>query len=186
MKLQIGIIGPEEKNMPTSSRDKILSCAKAVGRALAERDVILITGGCTGVVEAAIQGAKQVNGLVVGTPGRTRGTSVSGVDVEICTPIDIGDYLFAGVPSCDSIIVFPGDAGTIAELAIAYRYKTPLIFIKAVGGVDLLPQLFGSFKGTYPLLVADNPQAAAELAISAAKQSLQKELKASNRMEVAV
>ena len=39
-------------------------------------------------------------------------------------------FIFTGILSCDSIIALPGGPGTIAELAIAYRYRKPLIFIK--------------------------------------------------------
>lgn len=129
-KLQIGVIGGEEKNLSSSKKAKILEIAKKLGEEIAKNNAILLTGGMSGVMKAASQGAYENGGITVGTPGRTRGTSNPWVIVEICTPIDIGDYLFAGIPSCDVIIVLPGGLGTLAEMLIASRYQKPLIFIK--------------------------------------------------------
>src|SRR3989338_5295495 len=140
-KLQIGIIGPEEKNLRAETREKFLSTAFELGKKIAEADAILITGGCSGIAEAASKGAVSVGGITVGTPGTERGSSVPSTTVEICTPINVGDFLFAGTLSSDVLIVFPGDAGTLAELAIAYRYKKPLIFLQGISE-GLLEKLF--------------------------------------------
>jgi len=172
-RLQIGIIGPEEKNL-INNKDKggsILKIAYQLGKYIAKNDALLITGGCTGVMESASQGAKTAGGITVGTPGRERFSSNDFIDVEICTPIDVGDYIFAGIWSCDAIIVLPGDAGTIAELAMAYRLKKPLIFIKGYQE-DILQKLFGSITDDYPLAVATNSKIAVKIAIQLAKSSL--------------
>lgn len=140
---QIGVIGPSQGNLPKDLiiAQKMLTQAEEVGRLIAEANCILITGGQDGVMEAACKGAKAAGGITVGTPGRSRNQCNPYVDVEICTPIDVGDYLFAGVLSCDSLIVFPGGAGTIAELAIAYRYQKPMIIMK--GYDDLWDKMVG-------------------------------------------
>lgn len=170
MNTQIGIIGPEEKNMK-KNKNRMLTMAKEIGKLVAVNKAVLITGGCSGVAQAACKGAQEQKGITVGTPGRTRGTSIFPVTVEICTPIDIGDYLFAGILSSDCIIVFPGDAGTLAELAIAYRYKKPLVFIKGFGE-DLPKKLFGSFENKYPLFVVNDAEEAVNTALSVAKSYL--------------
>ncbi len=174
MNLQIGIIGAEEKNMPEKDKERLLGMAEQIGKIIAKNNAILITGGCSGIVEAACRGAKKVNGITVGTPGRKRGTSISNIDIEICTPIGVGDYVFAGVLSCDSIIVFPGDAGTIAELAIAYRNKKPLVFINGFGE-NTLKDLFNSFKSDYPLYIAKDAEEAAKIALKVGREQLDKE-----------
>lgn len=169
-KIQIGIVGPEEKNLPGNEQKKkeMLRVAKVVGRLIAKNGAILITGGCSGVVEASCKAAYEAGGIVVGTPGRKRGTAIPWVTVEICTPIDIGDFIFAGVLSCDAIIVLPGDAGTLAELAIAYRYKKPLIFIKELGE-NLLNELKLKRRKRYPYFVVDSAEEAANLALEIGK-----------------
>ncbi len=167
--IQIGIIGPEEKNIPGKREEVILKLSEEIGRLVAEEKAILITGGCSGVVEAACRGAYQVGGIVVGTPGRTRGMAIPWTTVEICTPIDIGDYIFAGILSSDVIIVIPGDAGTLGELAIAYRYRKPLIFIKGFGE-DFLAVLQLEGWEKYPYYVVQSAGEAVELAVKIARK----------------
>ena len=171
MKIQIGIIGPEEKNLK-KNKEKILEIAENMGKNLAKKGAVLITGGCSGVAESASRGANKKKGITIGTPGRKRKSS-RGVKIEICTPVEIGDYLFAGIPSCDSIIAIPGDAGTVAELAIAYRYKKPLVFVKGFGE-EILKELFGSYDPDYPLAVARTPEKAVEIALELGKKELEK------------
>lgn len=128
--IQIGVIGGGLNNLPPKSKDIILKEAELVGTLIANKNGILISGGMDGVMESSCRGAYLNSGIVVGTPGRQRGSSNQYVTVEICTPIDVGDYLFAGILSCNSIIIFPGGAGTLAEIAIAYRYSKPMIIMK--------------------------------------------------------
>lgn len=171
-RLQIGIIGPEAKNLPKNKYSrKIMEVSYKIGKLIAKNNIILITGGCSGVMEEASRGAATNNGIIVGTPGKKRFTSNKYVNVEICTPIDVGDYIFAGILSSDSIIVLPGDAGTLAELAIAYRYKKPLIFIKGFEE-NMLKKLFPSFDNKYPIYIANDEIEAVSLAIKSAKDTL--------------
>ncbi len=175
MKVQIGVIGSEKKNM-SQEEMKYLRMAEEVGENIAKIGCTLIVGGCSGISEAACKGAIKFGGLTVGTPGKERGSSVGDVGVEICTPIDIGDYLFAGIPSSDAIIVFPGDAGTIAEIAIAYRYKKPLILLKDYE--KLVGNLFKNINKEYPLFIANDAKEAVEIAYKTGKESLIKRIEA--------
>lgn len=168
---QIGIIGAECKNLKLNKRNKkILQMSYNIGSFIAKNNNILINGGASGIMEEASRGAADNNGIVVGTPGKKRFSSNKYVNVEICTPIDVGDYIFAGILSSDSIIVLPGDAGTLAELAIAYRYKKPLIFIKGFGE-NILKKLFTSFNNKYPFYIANNDSEAVSLAIKYAEKN---------------
>src|SRR3989338_6789824 len=174
-KIQIGVIGPEEKNLDTSVKEKFLALAFDAGKLIAQAGAILITGGCSGVAEAACRGASAVGGITVGTPGPERNSSVESVMVEICTPINIGDYLFAGILSSDVLIVFPGDAGTIAELAIAYLYRKPLVLIEGISR-GILEQLF-RVDPDYPQYVAQDIEEAVVLACRLAKENFNKDQK---------
>jgi hypothetical protein len=122
---QIGVIGPEkaDKNQ--------LEIAEKLGEDIAKRGYVLITGGAGGVMEAASRGAKNYGGITVGTPGKKRLMSNRYVDIEICTPVDIGDFIFAGILSCDLMLVIPGDAGTSAEFFMGIRNKIPMVVINA-------------------------------------------------------
>ncbi|MBI4147146.1 TIGR00725 family protein [Candidatus Woesearchaeota archaeon] len=170
---QVGIIGPEEKNMGKDFKERFLSLSFEIGKKIAERGGILITGGCSGIAEAACRGAQEVGGITVGTPGPERGSSVSSVVVEICTPINVGDYLFAGTLSSDVIIVFPGDAGTLAEIAIAYRYGKPLVLLQGVSD-GLLERLFCKVQENYPQYVVKDADEAVTVAMRIAEEKLNK------------
>ena len=133
-KLQIGVMGPAASEYPQDPQTKKMVCefAGKIGELLAERGVIIFTGGMDGVMELASKGAKNKNGITVGTPGRTRNMSNKYVDIEVLTPIDVGDFIFAGILSCDAIITIPGGAGTLAEVCMAYRNKKPNVIIEGI------------------------------------------------------
>lgn len=176
MKVQIGIIGGEEKNLDNNIKEFLLKIAEEVGEEVAKKGAILITGGCTGIAEAASKGALKLGGITLGTPGRKRGTSVKSTMIEICTPIEIGDYVFAGIPSCDSIIIFPGGPGTLGELAFAIRNKKPLIAIKGISET-LINNVFKNCNIDYPFYLANNAQEAAEIAYKIGKDVLKNEIR---------
>ncbi|MBM3209694.1 TIGR00725 family protein [Candidatus Shapirobacteria bacterium] len=131
-KLQIGVIGPAKGEYPKSKKlgRSISGVAENIGELLSKENVIVITGGGGGVMEAVSRGAKRKNGITVGTPGRNRKSSNKYIDIEILTPIDTGDFLFAGILSSDAIIAIPGGAGTLSEVCLAYRYKKPIIILR--------------------------------------------------------
>ena len=133
-KLQIGVMGPAVSEYPRDPKTKKKVCAFAekIGELLAQRGAIVFTGGMDGVMELASKGAKNKNGITVGTPGRTRNISNKYIDIEVLTPIDVGDFIFAGILSCDAIITIPGGAGTLAEVCLAYRNKKPNVVIEGI------------------------------------------------------
>jgi uncharacterized protein (TIGR00725 family) len=133
-KIQIGVMGPAESEYPKDAalKEKICRIAERIGELLAIEGAIIFTGGMDGVMELASKGAKSKGGITVGTPGRTRNLSNKYIDIEVLTPIDVGDFLFAGILSCDAIITIPGGAGTLAEVCIAYRNRKPNIIIEGI------------------------------------------------------
>lgn len=172
---QIGILGPSENNLPTDPelREKMLKDAELIGGLIAKSGGILITGGTDGVMEFSSKGAFEAGGITVGTPGRTRGESNTYIKVEMCTPIDVGDFLFAGIPSCDSIIVFPGGAGTLAEVALAYRLRRPMIIMEGYSSYydNLVGKQLDISSGKLSFWGASSPEKAVKMASSLAKLS---------------
>src|SRR5215218_11345017 len=62
------------------------SSAEEVGRLLAERGCVVVTGGLTEVMTAASRGAKSAGGTTVGIlPGNDRRSGNEWLDVEIVT-----------------------------------------------------------------------------------------------------
>lgn len=101
--------------------------AGAVGRLLAERGAVLVCGGLGGVMEAAARGAKQAGGLTIGIlPGGDRTAANPSIDVAI--PTGMGEMRNALlVRAAQGVIAIGGGWGTLSEIALACRIKTPVV-----------------------------------------------------------
>ena len=144
-KLQIAVIGsagPEE--YPGKKPNKIMfEAAYLLGQLLAEKNCIVVNGGKGGIMEAVSRGAKDKNGTTVAEiSGSTRYHSNPYIDIEIVSS-DIGyrgPSLLIGMS--DAVIALGGGAGTLQEIAVAYRMKKPTVLLTGFGGwVDRLKSL---------------------------------------------
>jgi uncharacterized protein (TIGR00725 family) len=108
--------------------------AEELGRLLAERGAIVVTGGREGVAEAVSRGATQAGGVTVGIlPGRERDEANDWVQVAV--PTGLGDTRNAlVVMGADAVVALPGQYGTLSEISFALLDGTPVI---ALGGWDL-------------------------------------------------
>jgi uncharacterized protein (TIGR00725 family) len=95
--------------------ERALRMAEEVGRLVAQRGGILVTGGRGGVMEAACRGAKEAGGLTVGIlPGESREEANPYVDVAL--PTGLGNARNAlTVLAGDAVIVVGGEAGTLSR-----------------------------------------------------------------------
>ncbi len=137
-KYQIGVIGsagPEEYPKGGKPDKRIFDISEELGRLIAQNDMILITGGKGGIMEAACRGAKSENGITVGVVrGKDRNTSNEFVDVEVVSGMDGCGEESMLILMCDALIGVGGGAGTLQELAIAYRNAKLTILIDTVPG----------------------------------------------------
>jgi len=101
--------------------------AVAVGRLLAGRGAVLLCGGLGGVMEAAARGAKQRGGLTVGIlPGADPGEANPYIDVPLATGMgEMRNALI--VRAAQAAIAIGGGWGTLSEIAMAQRIKTPVV-----------------------------------------------------------
>jgi uncharacterized protein (TIGR00725 family) len=123
----IGVIGGH------TSQDVVLSLAEDLGRLIARKGYVLLTGGGPGVMEAASKGAHDAGGLVIGVLPNDRGSPMKGypntfVDIPIYTGmLDGRNVINAKTPHV--IIALHGAYGTISEIALALNAKTPVISV---------------------------------------------------------
>jgi len=106
---------------------RVAEVAYEVGRLIAARGAILVTGGMTGVMEAASHGAHDAGGLVVGIiPGLDTSTANAYCDVVI--PSGMGQ-LRNGlvVQSADAVIAVAGEWGTLSEIGLALKLGKPVV-----------------------------------------------------------
>jgi uncharacterized protein (TIGR00725 family) len=123
--------------------EEIRQRAYRLGEAIAQRDAILITGGCPGLPYDAVRGAKARGGLVVGiSPGLSidehRGkyhSPVEGFDVLIYTGSGLMGREITNIRSCDMVVFAGGRSGTLGELAIAYDEGRLLGVLTGTGGI---------------------------------------------------
>jgi uncharacterized protein (TIGR00725 family) len=103
--------------------------AEAVGRGVAARGAILITGGLGGVMAAASKGAREGGGLVVGIlPGRRAADANPDVEIPIVTGMgEARNVIVAG--SADAVIAVGGQLGTLSEIAFALMRAIPVVGI---------------------------------------------------------
>ena len=101
--------------------------AVAVGRLLAERGAVLLCGGLGGVMEAASRGAQQGGGLTVGLlPGADPAEANPYIDVPLATGMgEMRNALI--VRAAQAVIAIGGGWGTLSEIALAQRIKTPVV-----------------------------------------------------------
>jgi uncharacterized protein (TIGR00725 family) len=109
--------------------------AYEIGREVAKRQAILLTGGLGGVMEAASRGAIESGGFVIGIIPQAEKTEANAYcDAVIATGMGFArDFVTAY--SADAVIVVEGGAGTMIEVAAAYQKKIPIIAVKGTAGV---------------------------------------------------
>lgn len=132
----IGYAGIEEYPQKKAPKAEIYKAAKWAGFLLAKKGAVVVTGGKGGVMKFASVGAKKANGTTVGViKGNRRFRSNNFTDVEILTGMAADGFdEFMLVMMCDAVIVIGGGAGTLEEIAIAYRNKKPIIALEKTGG----------------------------------------------------
>ena len=120
-RLVIAVIGAGECD------DAVTADAYQVGRLIAERGAILVTGGRTGVMEAASRGAHDAGGLVVGIlPGLD--PAEANQAVEFALPTGMGQLRNGLViSSAQAVIAVAGGWGTLSEIGFARKLSKPVV-----------------------------------------------------------
>jgi uncharacterized protein (TIGR00725 family) len=101
--------------------------AEEIGRRLAERGAVVVSGGMTGVMEASCRGAKASGGTTLGIlPGTDRREANEFIDLAI--PTGMGEMRNALiVRAADVLIAVSGEFGTLSEVALALNIGVPVV-----------------------------------------------------------
>lgn len=176
-KIQIGVIGYaglEEYAKDKKPERGIYEIAEKVGFLLGKAGAIVVTGGKSGIMESAARGAKDAGGTTIGViKGNQRFTSNEYTDVEVLSGMSVDgfDELLL-VNMCDALIIVGGGAGTLEEIAIAYRNKKPMVAIRGTGGwADKTADTYLDERESVKICAVATPEEAVERAIQLAKQS---------------
>ena len=129
----IAVIGKSNKDPDSPPSPEALRAAELVGANIAGAGAILITGGLSGVMEAASRGAKRANGLVIGMlPGFRKEDANPYVDIALTTGMGWMRNTLT-IRAADAVIMISGGIGTLNELTIAYQDK-PTVILEGTGG----------------------------------------------------
>ena len=111
----------------SSCSAEVAAVAETVGRLLAEHGAVLLCGGLGGVMEAAARGARHGGGLSVGIlPGADAAQANPYIDVPLATGMgEMRNALI--VRAAQAAIAIGGGWGTLSEIAMAQRIKTPVV-----------------------------------------------------------
>jgi uncharacterized protein (TIGR00725 family) len=137
--------------------------AETVGRELARRGAVVVTGGLGGAMEAACRGAKAEGGTTVGIlPTGDRADANDWVDVAVPTGLGEGRNAIV-VRAADAVVAVAGEFGTLSEIALALRLGRPVV---GLGTWELTRE----GRPVEAIVVAATPAEAAERAVALAKE----------------
>jgi uncharacterized protein (TIGR00725 family) len=132
--------------------------ALEVGRLLAERGCVVVTGGLDEVMAWALQGAREAGGTTIAIlPGESHAAATEWADHVVVTGVGHARNL-AVAASGDAVIAVGGSWGTIAEIAFAMRLGRPVVVLEGGPAVEGVQR-------------AATPAEAVELALAAISKS---------------
>jgi uncharacterized protein (TIGR00725 family) len=148
MKLKIGVMGS------AADRPDIIDKGTALGRAIAARDAILLTGATTGVIHLVGKAGRDAGATHIGiSPGHDADEHVRryALPLDACDAIIYTGFGLKGrnvvlVRSCDIVIFIAGSTGSLNEFTIAYDEGKVIGALSGTGGVaDEIERLTQAF-----------------------------------------
>jgi len=139
-------MGPGENATPDDNE-----MAFELGRAIAKQGWITLTGGRSfGVMEAAMKGARDANGLTIGVlPDSNDQHASENAQIRIVTGMGSGRN-YINVLSSNIVVVLGMAAGTASEVALAIKSNKKVILLNQ----DEITIRFFKNIGTYRVMVA--------------------------------
>lgn len=143
----IGVVGPGDGASEGDVRD-----ATVVGAALARAGWVVLTGGVeSGVMDAALRGARDAGGLGLAVlPGRDARSASPAAELAVVTGLGEARNNVI-VLSSAAVVVCGMSAGTASEVALALRGGKPVVLVRPRAETTAF---FASLGGTAPLVAA--------------------------------
>ena len=160
-RLSVGVMGSAGEQSDIGLDEKM----RFLGRSIAERNLILISGACPGLPYECAKGARQYAGLSVGiSPALSLDehihkyhSPVDAFDVIIYTGSGLMGREVTNIRSSDMVVIAGGRSGTLGEFSIAYDEGKLIGVLQGSGGIaDSLPDIVASIdKDTGAYLIYD-------------------------------
>jgi uncharacterized protein (TIGR00725 family) len=137
--MTVGVMGSAGGNMPQEVCEKLCQ----LGKEIADRGYVLITGACPGLPQEAVKGAKEKGGFVVGVSPALNfqehvlkyHSPTRGYDAIIYTGSGLMGREIENIRSCDVVVFAGGRSGTLGEFAIAYDEGKIIGILEGTGGI---------------------------------------------------
>lgn len=125
---KIGVMGSARGIFSEAERERLAKIAGQLGRIIAARECVLITGATTGLPDLVSRAARQSGALTIGiSPAMNHqehvghyGLPDDGVDLIIYTGFGLKGRNVVNIRASDIVIIFGGGMGTLNEFTIAY------------------------------------------------------------------
>lgn len=156
LRITVGVMGSAGGNLG----EAVLQKAFDMGRQIALRGCVLVTGACPGLPHQAVKGAKSASGIVVGISPALNfeehcmkyRSPYEGYDALVYTGSGLMGREIENIRSCDLVVFMGGRSGTLGEFAIAYDEGKVIGVLRGTGGiadrmeiiVDLIQKQTGS------------------------------------------
>lgn len=139
VRIKVGVVGSAAGVVVPEISQK----AFALGRVVAQRDCVLLTGACPGYPHQAVLGAKAAGGLVVGiSPALSRQEHIDRYkspweeyDVIVYTGSGLMGREIELIRTCDIVCVVAGRSGTLGEFSIAYDEAKLICVLEGSDGI---------------------------------------------------
>ncbi len=150
MRLTVGVMGSADPAQLADVEER----AYALGKAIAQQGLVLMTGACPGLPYACARGAHEAGGLSIGiSPALSLDEHVhtylspsDAFDVIIYTGSGLMGREITSIRSSDMVVIVGGRSGTLGEFAIAYDEGKLIGVLQGTGGItDRLPDIVTAF-----------------------------------------
>ncbi|HEX3280627.1 MAG TPA: hypothetical protein VHR36_05300 [Pyrinomonadaceae bacterium] len=166
IRIKVGVMGSAGEASP-QTKDTLVEKAQALARAIAARQLLLLTGATTGIVYVVGKSAHDAGVFHVGvSPAEDRNEHVEKfkLPLDACDLIVYTGFGLKGrnvvlVRSCDIVLFIAGAMGSLNEFTIAHDEGKVIGCLKGTGGVadaaESLLQKFSKDTGARVFLDAD-------------------------------
>ncbi len=149
--------------------------AEQIGREIARRDMVLVTGATVGIPYWAAKGAKEEGGIVIGlSPASSEAAHTKSYklptdyhDLIVYTGFEYSGRNLLLTRSADAVISICGRMGTLNEFTIAFEDNKPIGVLEGTGGAaDEIRELVKKMhRGPGRIVYASDPKELLDLLI---------------------
>lgn len=142
-KPKVGVMGSATDVLTSTERERLKAIAERLGRAIAGRGCVTITGATTGLPDMVSRAARRCGGLTIGiSPAASLDEHkdryrlpTDGVDVIIHTGFGLKGRNVINIRASDIVIIFGGGMGALNEFTIAYDEGKVIGVLENSGGI---------------------------------------------------